>query len=374
VGGRGIIIIMIRFKCPNCAKGFTVDESRCGKKGKCPGCKSIIVIPEAGQASPASRQGVLSSQDKDQFLDLKELQKPEFPDDRPDSVISRQAALGADEEQRKEEKKQNDFERKFPWVIDVFLYPANITGLIMMAILAGIPFLIELLSFAVGYLGLFGAFFYFLSIVIAWAGLFIAFVIALYKYWYFCQCVLDSAEGNIRASKGFGDNPGLADIFSGVVNVIISLLLAFAPAIVYGYATGQLDRYTIFHFLVSALPARILGKYLAMDWIFYVLLGLGVIFFPMSFLSIIMHGSIRGLNPILLITSIFRTFLQYICIVLVFLVLFLLVQYFHYRIYYQRDFLLWLCRRFVMIYLSLIIAHLLGRFYYKNFQKLNWDV
>ena len=36
---------MIEFCCPNCNKRFSVPETAAGKKGKCPQCKNIIVIP-----------------------------------------------------------------------------------------------------------------------------------------------------------------------------------------------------------------------------------------------------------------------------------------------------------------------------------------
>ena len=38
---------MIRFACPNCGKSIQVKPELAGRKGKCPGCQSILVIPSA---------------------------------------------------------------------------------------------------------------------------------------------------------------------------------------------------------------------------------------------------------------------------------------------------------------------------------------
>jgi hypothetical protein len=361
---------MIHFKCPNCAKGFTVDESSCGKKGECPKCKSIIVIPQTNETSSTSEEGISSTisvssvelQNKNKFLDLKELQKPEFPDEQPGSAICQQTGFPADGEQQKREMEQNGFERKLPWFIDVFLYPANITGMVMLIILAGIPLLIMVLSL----LPLMGCF-----------GGIVNIVIVLYAYWYLCQCVRDSAEGYVRIPRGIGNYPDLRDMFSEMANMVGCLILFFAPAYIYTFITKQENS------------------------IFYSLLVLGIIFYPMSLLSIIMHDSAYGLNPLLLGTSIAKTFFRYMGLVLVFLTGVFIIEYlpshfineylsfyaesaiassnvknfysFFYS-FYVRSIVITGLFRFVEVYFLMVAAHLLGRFYYKNSQKLNWEV
>lgn len=37
----------MRITCSNCGKELNVPDSRAGKKGRCPGCKSILPIPKA---------------------------------------------------------------------------------------------------------------------------------------------------------------------------------------------------------------------------------------------------------------------------------------------------------------------------------------
>jgi len=360
---------MIHFNCPKCGKGFTVSEDYSGKKAKCSRCKSVIIIPfEKDQPLPNRQQEVSLPTNKDNRDIPPELQKPDFLDNQP---AYEKAEFAETKDQQQEQK---DFTRRLPWFIDIFLYPLNLTGLIMIAILAGVPFIIEQLPYIMNYLGGGNVILWFLSMIIVFVGFFIVLAIALYKYWYFCYCIQDSAEGNIRIPQKIGDAPDLGELFSGLKNVGICLIAAFAPAIIYGFATKQLDRYFFIHFLVSAMPHDVIGKYMAMDLTFYLLLGWGVIIFPMGLLSITMHDSIWGLNPIILIFSIFKTFFKYIGVVMIFLLFFLMIQYIHYRIYFQRDLFVWYCRRFIIVYFSLIVAHLLGRFYYTNSQKLNWYI
>jgi hypothetical protein len=44
---------MIKFKCPHCSKEVSAGDENAGKKGRCPGCKGIFVIPGKAAAKPA---------------------------------------------------------------------------------------------------------------------------------------------------------------------------------------------------------------------------------------------------------------------------------------------------------------------------------
>ncbi len=48
---------MIRFKCPHCDKEISAGDENAGKKGRCPGCKELFVIPAAGARKPAPAPG-----------------------------------------------------------------------------------------------------------------------------------------------------------------------------------------------------------------------------------------------------------------------------------------------------------------------------
>jgi hypothetical protein len=323
---------MIHFNCPKCGKGFTVSEDCSGKKAKCSGCKSVIVVPfEKDRPLPKIDDHTIPP----------ELQKPEFSDSQTSPATSEEIESVT---QANQQEKQEDFTRKFPWFIDIFLYPANITGLAMLIIFVGIPPLISILSQIICFLGL--------------IGLIVNIVIGLYAYWYLCQCVRDSAQGYIRIQYGMGNHPDLRDMFSEMANIVGCLILFFAPACIYMYITKQ------------------------KNWIFGSLLIFGIAFYPMGVLSSIMHDSAYGLNPFLLIVSIVKTFFQYIGLVLIFWAGVVAVQYlkiyfteyFSANTYEALKFIIWGLFRFMEIYLLMVAAHLLGRFYCKNSHRLNWEV
>jgi DNA-directed RNA polymerase subunit RPC12/RpoP len=42
---------MIDFKCPTCGKTLQVTEMNAGKKARCPGCNSVLTVPEASSSN-----------------------------------------------------------------------------------------------------------------------------------------------------------------------------------------------------------------------------------------------------------------------------------------------------------------------------------
>ncbi len=103
----------IRFLCDNCGYKSTVSESYAGKQIRCPKCYNIISIPKikstgtTGQSSPGKTK-TSTSEETDEY------------------------------EQELEEESQAESEpvdeRKLPWLIDIFLYPFNVAGLMNLAI------------------------------------------------------------------------------------------------------------------------------------------------------------------------------------------------------------------------------------------------
>src|SRR5262245_4383535 len=45
---------MIRFACPECRKGFQVEDEFAGRKTKCPNCNGALVIPSAAVCNSSS--------------------------------------------------------------------------------------------------------------------------------------------------------------------------------------------------------------------------------------------------------------------------------------------------------------------------------
>ncbi len=173
-------------------------------------------------------------------------------------------------------------------------------------------------------------------------------VICLYIYWYFTECVRDSADGGVRAPEGLGSTPGFMGMFWQAVNVIGCLAIFFAPFGLYMLYAGRADI------------------------IFWLLLIVAVFLLPMGLLATIMFDSAIGLNPRLLIRSISCTFFPYCGIVLLFVTPVVLIGMLYTEVQESR---LWsFIIRSVVTYLALVGAHILGRFYWRNQEKFNWDL
>ena len=100
---------------------------------------------------------------------------------------------------------------------------------------------------------------------------------------------------------------------------------------------------------------------------------MGVFFLPMTLLRVVMYDSLAGLNPFIIVWSIFKIFPRY-CLVLLFFYLPMVLFVFMAR-WVPKD--LW-GGRFILkaanMYLLLVSAHVLGWFYYRNEERLAWPV
>lgn len=243
-----------------------------------------------------------------------------------------------DEELEKDKTRQTG-ERNLPCFIDIFLYPMNFWGLINLAILIGVPLLTDILGMILPIQ---------LSYLFALITLVVKALIFLYIYWYFAECVRDSAEGGVRAPEGLGATPDLACMFWQTVNIIGCLGVFFGPFVLY---------------ILFAKRA---------DIIFWLLLSFAVFFYPMGLLAVIMLDSARGLNPRLLISSISNTFFPYCGLILLFATPAVLISIFPTKV--QESLFGEFILRSVVVYIVLISAHLLGRFYWRYQENLNWEV
>ncbi len=344
---------MIRFSCKNCGQKITAAETQAGKKGRCPKCKAVLVVPAdfmlefETERTQASLQDAGEPEDRQEkpglnltFLDAPRKDKAGGIPDACENIADKRSQELQRLEERLETAEESEHipQRKFPWIIDIFLYPVSTPALIVMGIVISIPLLIGLVA------NLLGPFGFFVSI----PGFFINIVVGLYMYWYLCHCVRDSAEGNIRAPDVLVSSPTIGDMFFQTMKVVTCLLFFSAPMLIYFYNTRSTD------------------------YIFWLLFGFAVFFFPMGFLAVIMFDSINGLNPILLTGSIFSTLFQYLGLLFLFSLLgWLIVRIFSVT---STSVILNLLFPLAIIYLSLVTAHLLGRFYWRNQQKLRWEV
>jgi DNA-directed RNA polymerase subunit RPC12/RpoP len=329
---------MIKFHCENCGEKFSVPEIHAGKKGKCPKCKNIILVPQIQDTSPPTTQSKAADQEavpKDSPHDLTLLDVPNRQDalrqkDKPKDQPTSQEYL---EEKPKADQTEPLPKRKLPWIIDIFLYPVSMPGLVTLGIIIGIPLLINIVA------KLLGPF----ALAIAILSLIVNIVVGLYLYWYIAECIRDSAAGGLRAPETLGSAPGIGDMSLRALDIAGCLIVFWGPMGFYFFYTHKIDT------------------------IFWSLFAYAVFFFPMGLLSVIVFDSFSGLNPLVLIGSIFSTFLPYCAMVVVFLLAGFLTT----KILSAAPDLLTYC---VHLYLALVASHILGRFYWRYQDKLRWEV
>jgi len=367
----------IELQCENCGHEIGVPRTCAGKTVKCPACNFIVAIP-AQKIEPAGIPGVVqfscsmchrrivepeSSRGKlipcphcDSYVAVP---MPESP--TQDTEIPIQPIQEIDESAERFEQLQigsiKEFkqevnvvtERKLPWILDIFLYPMSMSGMAVLAIVVLTRFFFRVTVIYLGEasqqflpcLAFFG---------LTWGlGMIVRAVLYMYLCWYLCECVRSSAAGGVRATETKGHTPGLGDMFGGTIKTGVCVLILLGPAIFYFLETGETDV------------------------VFWCLVVCGLFLFPMSFLAIVIFESWQGLNPFLLIGSIFGTFLPYTAMVLTFITtVFVIIKKAPnpWTSHPAVFFVTWL----LGVYLVMVAAHLLGWFYHRYEEELNWDV
>lgn len=341
---------MIKFHCKNCDQRISVPENHAGKKGRCPKCKSIVVIPKIKTADSLNDQrNIPTGKQQNSSRLVSDLQLEKKPPDqtwKKNKVFANGIEVTQyDEKFIKIDQTEKPPVRKLPWLLDIFLYPTSMSGLINLGIFWLLPILLGLIARL-------------LPIRFIWA--IVGFVIGGYIFYYFIECIRDSALGGIRAPENIGNLPDMGDAISQFMEIIASVVIFWLPFAAY-------SMYKIFWQLNAAnYDPRT-------DAIFWLLLGYGIFFFPMGLLALAIFRSSAAFNPFVWITSIFSTFFQYCGLVLFFCVLGWLAS----RIImssFRGALLFAFIFNAVLVYLAMVGAHLLGRFYYLNSKKLNWEV
>ena len=187
-----------------------------------------------------------------------------------------------------------------------------------------------------------------LVILFSFISLAVNVLLFLYLFWYLAECIRESADGWTRAPRGMGSIPDLSDMFRQMINIIGCLAFFLLPIIFYILIRGQIDV------------------------IVWLLLIAVMFFYPISFLSVVLHDSVSSLNPRVLLRSVRNTFWPYLGLVFLFMLLsgLMRVIYIDLELSIVWDFVL----QFVLFYASFILAHLTGRFYWRYKDKLKWGV
>ena len=397
----------IEFPCRDCGQKIAVPRSYAGKKGRCPNCKSIVIVPGHATASPksiktvcfacsacsgkievpeASRGKLIECPKCGSFVEVPSQRAA--PDEArmpiPESAHKRlpehspeQAAEPVAE--TAEEQTGPTGKRKLPWLIDVFLYPTNKPGLTMQAIFLGVPLFMDVFLRVLNLLTSRFPPFYVFAVFFLIVSVIINIIMRLYRYWYLTECVRESANGQIRAPETIATTPGLGEMLSLFLKVFVCIIIFSAPIYNYLLNSKGIDRsfWSLFNFTLFFLWV-VISEIGQSGITFHLLLFFAVFFFPMTLLSVVIFDSFRALNPVLIIGSIFSTFVPYCGLILLLCILWVPVisirKFSVMQIVSRRTgFFLYLPRT-INIYLMLVGAHLLGRFSWKYQNKLNWDV
>jgi len=341
----------LTFTCDRCGRELALSARHAGRRWQCPSCGQIATIP--GRTTATTNPERPGSGARSAFHDAlladpppaePQPREPAAEEEDAEAALARLRAMqggrlaGLDEEVPK---------RKLPWPIDIFLYPLNWAGMTVLLLGAGIPLLLRAIT---KFFGIFCAvvpvtfIFWVLFIMLHWLGLLL---FLMYLNWYVCECIRDSAEGNIRAVDTMATTPGLGELLLQTFRVLACIAVVMAPALIYLLRTRHADE------------------------TFRVLYAIGGFLLPMALLAVVMFEGIGGLNPFRLIWAIVKTPLQYSGLVAACYVLCLLLPL---AVYYLIE--LWILGYlliFLAFYQLLILAHLLGRFYWRNEERLYWD-
>jgi len=360
---------MIKFSCDNCGHKIDTSDERAGKRGKCPGCGSVITVPEKtilvnfpcencgekisalptqagkkGKCPKCQRTLVVPVAHHLTLLDVREEYKiQDQPASRPSA--SQDAIEQEQEEESAADEDESAADRNLPWLVDIFLYPTSASGLTHLGIFTIIPLFIAIVRTL---LGTFGRGFGILGLIANIA-------ISLYLCWFVTECVRDSAKGGMRAPEAFA-TADLGEMWSQAQHIIGCYLIFVGPVGFYYIFTERTDV------------------------VFWLLLAYGVLFLPMGLLACVMFDSIRALNPVLLIGSIFSTFFQYGGLVFLIGGIILIfgvvttMEMGQAQLASVPALILGGVFYLLSLYAVFIVAHLLGRFYWRNQEKLNWEV
>ena len=331
---------MIRFKCERCGRELVLADTCAGKKGRCPQCRQILHVPQAGETSPTNAAGHPEESVASRDALLLDLSPPaQMPtEEEATSALSGGVGQGIPGGAEVGDDEASD-EEPAGW-IDALLYPTNANGLVQIGILT-------VALWAVGVFEVLTA-----SFLRQYGGLLVLILRVLvvgYAVYYLSYCIFDSSRGGRRAATiSPAHTPAVGDLLSQLLLLLASVAMCFSAAAVYYVATERADT-----------P-------------FWIMVVSGAFFFPMTLLTATLFDGIDALNPILIVRSILVTLPTYLVLIVELGVLALVLAAANWaspRLPIPR--MLW---NVVYLYLLLIGSHLLGRFYHRHKDALDWGL
>jgi DNA-directed RNA polymerase subunit RPC12/RpoP len=336
---------MIQFHCENCGQKFNVPQTSAGKKGRCPKCKNIIIVPQsvAPVNPPAPPQ-------EDEPLRLK--YESDSPGEQARLVYT---TLEQEHTTDKDSKADTSTDaiisppkQKPATLLNVFTFPFSISGIIHFLIFWLGPFLIGLFPLTSP-----SSLFLIHTTCVA---LLFDILLFAYLFHYLSDCVIAAAKDECYAPDiSFGDVTTIGDLIRHLLLLFIAAFICISPLIIYGILLDL--RYDL---------VFVVGGTDIVEWLFF---GISVFFFPMFLLAVSMFDSVAALNPFLIIGSIASTFLPY-CGVFVFFLIIGIIMMRIASIAPGWNIVSW----GLDVYLMFIAAYILGRFFRRYEDRLNWEI
>ena len=331
---------VIKFSCENCGQKFSVHKNNAGQKSRCPKCKKIIIIPKAHTQSPIINQNnhavdEVSSNSPYLLAILRKNNNQELTISHTDTPES-----NTEHEQKIEEKDTEETAalHRLPWFIDVFLYPISASGLINLAIISFLPRILPPLGHSN----------YWISPPPS-----IAIVIVLVGYLLYClsDYIRDSTGGSRRAPEIEVSMDILLnawELIRPILNTFVCIVVCFGPLLAYLIITKRTNI------------------------IFWLLVTYSVFYLPIVLMAVVLFDSLRALNPILIIASIFNVFLPYCGLVMLFFAVCGVIAII--MTITPQSWIISYILSVVFIYLTMVMSHVLGKFCYQYKERLNWEV
>ena len=143
---------MIEFYCKNCGRRISLPEIHSGRKYKCPKCKNEVIVKEADSKQNVSKDIEVNAKYSAYDLTLldiprlNEAQSKEL-DETSESFV--ESTSGIPEASKKDED-TSVIERRYPWPVDIFLYPVCKPGLTIIGIVISVRWFFKLLVLLLG--------------------------------------------------------------------------------------------------------------------------------------------------------------------------------------------------------------------------------
>ncbi len=339
-GGENHPTGIIQFICNFCGRKIRVPTSYAGKKGKCPQCKNVVIIPKSTPSQqsddpiqlihdytpPAIAQRTFEPSDNYTAKSSQKLDHSDYYSDQPS------------------QKTVQPPEPNPPVLVHMLTFPFSLSGAIHFLIFWLVPYLVVFLQITIFQICCYGQ-------LLALA----AYVFLMgYFFYYIAICIVAAAKDErFVPDLSFIDPPSAGDLVRRVLLVFGTTLIGFGPLAVYA----------IYFYLWPGNTALLL------DPIIWLLYGFGVFLFPMLLLAVSMFDSAAALNPFLIIASILSTFVPYCRLLMVLAVIAALMA--------VVPFLqpAWAIIGWgVNIYLMILAAFALGRFFRRYEKRLNWEI